>query len=85
MTDSRTTKNKFQQLISNPAFDTSGMVKTATAPIQDSMTKSIANIMKPSLATLNAATSKPLQDILKQQETISRMFHSPETPSIKNT
>lgn len=83
MTDSRTTKNKFQQLISNPAFDTSGMVKTATAPIQDSMTKSIANIMKPSLATLNAAASKPLQDILKQQETISRMFHSPETPSIK--
>jgi hypothetical protein len=83
MTDSRTAKNKFQQSISNPAFDTLGMVKTATAPIQASMTKSIANIMKPSLATLNAAASKPLDMLKQQQETISRMFRSPETPSIK--
>lgn len=61
MTDSRTTKNKFQQLISNPAFDTSKMIKNATAPLQNSMAK-VINGMKPSLAAWNTVASSPLQD-----------------------
>lgn len=108
MTDPNAAKSKLQRSIPNPAFDTSKMIKNATAPLQNSMAK-VINGMKPSLAAWNTVASSPLQDsiakfnsnvktsldawkdaslsplqdVIKQQENISRMFRSPETPSIE--
>lgn len=80
MTDSKPAKNKLQQSVSDSAFAASEIVNDA---VKANVAKSAAIFMKPSLDALNTAVSKPLQDMLKQQETVSRMFRSPETPSFE--
>ena len=67
MTDPNAAKSKLQRSIPNPAFDTSKMIKNATAPLQNSMAK-VINGMKPSLAAWNTVASSPLQHSEVQQQ-----------------
>lgn len=83
MNDSEMASIGLQQSISNSAFNASEMIKTAIAPVQTNMAKSIINGLKPAWDTAAKAASRPFQDVLKQQqETVLRMFQAPENASI---
>ena len=78
MTDSKSAKNNLQRSASNPAS-----TAAFKAAVEANAAKSIANFTKPSLDVLNATIPKYLQDMFKQQETVSRMFRSPKAPSFE--
>ena len=83
MADSEATKSRLQQSISDPASDASEIIKAASSPLQDSMAKLNSNV-KTTVDAWKDASLSPLQDAIKQQqETVSRMFHSPEPLSIE--